>query len=802
MSLQINKLLIKYFKHIVVLIFVFGVKSLYSQTIVQGKIQDTNSKPIEFATIQLLRDTKTIQSALTDSVGNYFIETNKNGNYEIAIRCLGYITQQKKLTLKNDTVINFVLQVDTNILDVVTITGEPELIQAKSDRYIVNIAGSIDTKGKETSDILKQLPTINISNQTLSMFGKTSAIVYINDRVVRLQGQSLLSYLNSLPPGIIKSVEIITTPPAQYEAEGNVGIIKIVTNKNILPGWKEYLRAGYIQNSYSSYMLSGFANYTGKKMFFDLSLTNGIYSYLNQSNYYSYFPNETVTTFNPKKWNYTGTNAKISAGYDFSKKSNIIIDFQIPFYSKEAITDIENQTDFINPVNNQIDSTLLSNGETQKNKQLFNSEIFFKHLFSNDKSYFTVDVAYLNNYTQNSRAFTSITEINNSQQTTEDYYTEGNQNYNILTSKLDFSFPILSFDINTGLKLSFIETSSKNDFFYIVNNNNVLIDSLSNKYNYDENIQAAYCSISKNIKKWSFKAGIRSEITQTLGQSLVLNEQYQNDYIDFFPTIYISHKINDKNNISFSYSDRIERPPYQYLDPFRWYISKYDYAEGNPFLKPAYIKNVELNYLHNNSFSAKIYYTYQNDKIGRYVVLDSLNIKNQIQKTDNFLNSNTYGVNIYKLLKFKILETVLQGDFAYSEYLSNNKEFSNISGINGTLIMNNTFFVGKKFSLLCNLEEGIPGLYNYRTMKNYFRLDIGGNFIHSEKGFEVRLLVSDIFKTANPEYYYESGGIRQTYNNYFDTRALKLILVWKLGNWYNKSAKIYSPSNSEEKERL
>jgi len=795
-------LILKEMKIIYILLLLISVECVYSQTVISGKINNQEGKSIEFATIQLLKESKTIQSALSDSVGNYFIETNQKGNCEIAIRCLGYLTQKKKFTLKNDTIINFILQIDTTILDEVTITAQRELIQAKSDRYIVNITGNIDTKGKETSDILKQLPTINISNQSLNMLGKSSTIVYINDRIVRLQGQTLLSYLNSLPPDIIKSVEIITTPPAQYDAEGNTGIIKIVTDKNILPGWKEYLRAGYIQNSYSSYILSGFVNYTGKKLFFDLSLTNGNYSYLNQSNYYSYFPNETVTTFNPKKWKYIGSNAKISAGYYFNKKSNIIVDFQIPFYSKESIADIENRTDFFNTVNNQIDSTLLSNGETKKDKQLFNYEVFFKHLFANEKSYFTADVAYLNNFILNSRTFTSITEINNSQQTTENYYTAGNQNYNILTSKLDFSFPVLGFDVNAGLKLSFIETSSNNDFFSVVNDNNVLIGSLSNKYNYNENVQAVYCSISKNIKKWSFKAGIRSEITQTVGKSLVLNEEHQNDYIDFFPTIYISHKINSKNNISFSYSDRIERPPYQYLDPFKWYITKYDYAQGNPFLNPSYIKNVELNYLHNNSFSAKIYYTYQNDKIGRYVVLDSLDIKNQIQKTDNFLNLNTCGVSIYKLLKFKLLETVLQGNFAYSEFLSNRKEFSDLSGINGIFIMNNTFNVGKKINILCNFEEQIPGLYNYRTMENYFRLDIGANYIHSDKGFEIRLLVSDIFKTANPEYYYESGGIKQTYKNYYDTRFLNLILVWKLGNWYNKSTKIYSPSNSEEQNRL
>jgi hypothetical protein len=790
-------------KILLFILLLISIEYLYPQTSINGKITNPNDKPIEFATVQLISNTKTIQSTITDSLGNYYFKVSKNGSYELVTRCLGYYSGQKKITLKNDTTVNFVLKVDTTILNEVAIVAQKDLIQSKSDRYIVNISGNIETKGKETTDILKQLPNLNISQQALNIFGKSSVIVYINDRIVRLQGQSLLNYLNSLPPDIINSIEIITTPPAEYDAQNNVGIVKIVTKKNINPGWKEYFMAGYIKNTYSSYMISAYTNYTGKKLFFDLNLTNANYSFLNQNNYYSYFPDETITTFNPKKWTYIGTNAQLNFGYDFNENTSVIADFQIPFQNKEIISDIENKTDFINSDNNQVDSTIYSNGKTIKRKYTYNSEMFLKHLFPNKKSYYTANIAYLNNYTQNSREFTSITQKNNTNLKTEDYYTEGSQNYNILTSKLDFSLPLFNCTVNTGFKLSFIETNSSNNFYNTINYENILDTALSNKYSYTENVQALYYSMEKNLKKWSFKIGIRSEITQTIGNSLKTNEQHNNDYIDFFPTIYVTHKLDIKNKFSFSYAKRIERPPYQYLDPFKWYITKYDYAMGNPFLKPSYINSFELTYFYNNTFSSKIYYTYQDDKIGRYVVLDSLNIENQTQKTDNFLNVNSFGVNIYKFLKInKKIETVLQGNFEYSDYTSNKKEFSNTSGINGTAIINNTINLNDNFQMVCNLEEKIPGLYDYRTMNNSFKLDIGFNFIYNKKGLETRLLVADIFKTANPEYHYVSGGIKQTYKNYYDTRMLKIILVWRPGNWYNKTSKISSPSNIEEKQRL
>ncbi|NVO12101.1 MAG: outer membrane beta-barrel protein [Bacteroidales bacterium] len=791
------------FKLLLFAIFVC-IGKLQSQTlIIKGNIKNSNGTPVEFATIQLLFDAVYHQSALSDSSGNYSLKATKKGNCELLTNSLGYSAVQKKFTLKNDTTINLVLRPDTIVLKEVTITGKKNLIQAKSDRYVVNIGGNIETKGRETTDILKQLPTVNITEKSLDIFGKSSVIVYINDRIVRLEGQSLLSYLNSLPPDIINSVEIISTPPAQYDAEGNVGIIKIVTKKNILPGWKENIKVNYIKNSYSSCISSAFASYSGKKMFFEGTINGGNYTYLNQNEYYNYFPNQTVTTFNPKKWNYLGSRLQAMLGYNFNENSNIIVSFQVPFYNEETISDIKNRTNFINPTNNQTDSAIYSNGKTIKNNYTFNSEVFFKHLFSNKKSYFTASTAYLNNYTRNERAFTSLSQINNTNLTTDNFYTKGGLNYNILTPKLDFTFPIHSFTVNTGLKLSFIKTSSSSQFFNTINDINILDLTQSNKYNYTENVQSVYYSMEKNTPKWSFEVGIRSEITNTIGHSLIIDKQYKDRYIDFFPTIYISHKLNNASSISLNYANRIERPPYQYLDPFKWHISKYDYAVGNPFLKPSYIKNLELTYLLNNTFSTKIFYTIQNSKIGQYVVLDSLNIANQIQKTDNFLNENSYGLNIYKLLKlYNWQETVLQFDFYYSKYTSNKKEFPNSYGIGNSIIMNNTFFLNKNIQTVFNLEERIPGIYDYRTMKNYFNLDIGLNYINHKKNFVIRLLASDVFKTANPEYYYVSDGIKQVYRNYSDTRMFKLVISWKLGNWYNKTSQAPLPSNEEEKQRL
>lgn len=788
----------------IVLLLLYSSYSL-SQYILKGNIKNITGTPIEFATVKTSVDSINNSVTLSNSLGNYYFKNVTKGNCNISISMIGYTPIKLQTYISQDTTINFILNSEIKNLQGVTVQAKNPLIQAKSDRLIINIGSNIETRGKATIDILKLLPTIHVSDKSISMAGKASVLVYINDYIIRLNGYSLLSYLNTLPTDAIKSIEIISSPPAQYDAEGNVGIIKIVMKKNIHPGWKEYLQAGYKQRTYSSYMGAAYINYVDKKFFFEGKIQGGNNTYLNQNQYYSYFPSEINTTFNPKKWQYLSSDAQVTLGYNFNANSNIIVNIQTPIFNKQTISDIKNQTDFINAKSNVTDSTILSNGVTTTKDYTYNADIFFKHLLPNKLSYFTVDAAYLNNNIYNSRPFISITQINNINYINENFNTNGSQNYNIYTSQIDFVFPLFHCTVNTGSKFSFINSTSNSMFFDVINGSNILVPSLSNQYTYKENIQAAYYSMEKNISNWSFKGGLRAELTQTNGNSFVTNQSNTNNYINLFPSIYISHDLTNKSNISINYTKRINRPPYNYLDPFKWYISKYNYAIGNPFLQPSFISNIELSYTHNNSFNAKLYYSNQINQFGQYVVLDPSNITNQIQETDNFLNLQSYGISIYKSFnQFKWLESEIQANFSYLRYLSNKQEFANAQGYGSILTLNNTIPFDTKKTLIgiLNIEDDIPGIYNYRNKKNFFQLDIGFNYLIPKQRLEFRFYATDIFKTANPQYFYLSNNIKQVYQNYFDTRGVRLVIVYKLGNWFIKTNHANSPSNTEEKERL
>lgn len=669
-------------------------------------------------------------------------------------------------------------------LDEVWITAHNDFVQRKSDGFLISIAGNIETQGRETSEVLKQIPFLTVSDDVLAMYGKTSVVVYIDDRKVRLEGPTLLAYLNSLPPEIIKTVEVITTPSSEYDSNDNIGIVKITTKRNIMPGWKGNIRTGYLKNTYSSFLGSTFLNYTGNKFYSEISFMFSDFSELNTSQYSSYFQTETMNVYNPRKSKYIDCELNALLGYKINEKSTVSVDLQIPIHNSNDISDIENTAMLLNPISLQVDSTIISNGVTKKNRATFNAGLTYTWDISNE-SVLSVNVDYLSNNIKSNRSMTSTDNY---------YFTNGNMTNEIFTSQVDFMFSLLGFTVNSGYKISYVNNHSEDSITQPV--------LLGNKYIYNEMVNALYFSCDRRLGRWTVKAGLRAEYTQHTGKSASVNNIHSDNYFKIFPSIYVMREIDDANIISLSYAERVERAHFQYLDPFRWYISTYDYTEGNPYLKPSYIKNVEVNHTYKDMFSTSLYYTRQDDKIGQMVILDSTDMMNQIQKPDNFLDCNIVGLRLYTMFKVSSWYKIMfEGDLSYIQYQSNRDEFTDLDGWSGIITMSNTFSIFENMQLFCDIEDKLPGLYDYRNMENSLNISIGASYAIKKTGVQIRMLVNDVFKTANPAYSYVSGGVNQRYTNNYDTRYFRLMLVWNFGNQFNRNRET-NRSNGDEQNRL
>jgi hypothetical protein len=763
--------------------------------VVRGQVYYVDSsQPLPFATIKV---SNTNTEVLSDDRGKYTVNASENDT--LVCSYVGCISKQ--VVVNGQSIVNIVLAPDTLQLKDIVVTGKRRPVQMSTDGLVVDVS-DMRTEGKLLTEILNQMPTIKVNDQSINMSGKSSVMVYINHRQVYLQGQDLIAYLNSLSPDIIKKVEIISTPPVQYEAEGNIGVVDIETSRNVNPGWQGTVQTLYRQAHYSSAGSSAHFSYRGKKFSLDGIFLGSMAKEYTKSNYKNYFPDETVSTNYPRRDKEKILRSLLTFVYDINKKNQLSVMFQIPLYNRTKTIDLDNTTKYNHISNFSLDSVMTSKGDELNKKYLFSSEAFYKHTF-NDNSGLTMTVGYINNYVNNNRSWLSSVESKGLRYADENYISQGRQKYNIYTAKTDYSIKIKDWKLDGGGKVAYTHSSSNNRLSML--NGNGLIDNLlaSDHFDYDELIDALYANISKTFDHVSVKFGLRAEYTHSKGYSYSLEETDKNHYFRLFPVVGLMYTISNKNIFGLSYAGRVERPQYQMLNPFRWYISKYDYSVGDPFLKPAYINNLELTYLHDNAFYCKLYYSHTSNEVGRMVFLDTLNIQNQIEKAGNYLSISTLGLNVnYTLRSGSWFESTLSNDLMYSMYGSNSSAFRKIVGWGCEFSVDNYFHVGNNIVLSLYAEDDVPGYYNYRKNNNSFLLNTGISFVNNKKNFVLRLNANDILKTSNPKYCYYSNGIRQEFHNYYDSRYVNLTLIWKFGNIFNKSKNYFDSSNSEERDRL
>ncbi|MDP1762521.1 MAG: TonB-dependent receptor [Sediminibacterium sp.] len=786
------------------LFFSLSVHAGYAQYTVSGRVFDSLGTPLGFATVTLKDSAKgKVSDAIADSAGFFKITKVEKGRYDIKSSRVNYLSKTIKLYVSSDNNIDIQLGLDANIIQNVTVTTNTRsIIERKADRLILNVANNISLSGKNTFDLLKFSPGIYTNGEAIKMAGRDNIVLLINDLPVYLSGKNLVSYLNSLPIDQILSIEVIPTPPARYDASGNTGMINIILKKNILPGITCNLKLDYLQTTYSGYFVSGNMSYKGKKVSVLTLLSGYNATYLNLTESAYSFPERTLKNYNPKKWNYQNMSGQMLVDYQLAEKTLINLNYGFNAIDKNSVTDITNRVEYYNK-NNMIDSSMYTQGTTSPDATQHNISLLLDKKLTRPEQKVTLQTAWLTSNSNNQRPFSSYTESGGATSLNLFYKTEGLHRNNIYTTKLDFALPFKTFSFSFGGKLTYINNRASSDFYNKSATVYIKDPSQSNSYTYEEQTQALYTNFNKTVGKWSLQGGLRFENSTSTGNSAT-GQVIHNKYLELFPTAYASYSVNVKNNLSFSYGKRINRPSFEYLDPFKWYITKFFYATGNPFLTPSFVHNAEFNYLYNSNFNIKLYFSKMINGFGRIVVLDPDSVNVQKQTVENYINKSTFGINLYQYYsKIKWIETVMQLDFDYEKYVSKNASFVGKDGVGGTFSLYNTIYItkNKKVQAVVNVQETIPGVYEYRSRSNSFNLDLGFNYIFPGNHFEIDVYASDVTKSAASRYWYYVNNVRQEYANYFDNRQIMLTAKYKFGNRFIKNIS-RTLINEDEKNRL
>jgi hypothetical protein len=792
--------------YFIFIIYIIVIPSkLFSQINIEGQIKDNNNISIEFLEVQLInKDSIVIKSDLTNVQGKFTILAEK-GEYRLLIKQLGKIIYKQNLDLKQNVDIG-IIQITENPqqLKEVVVNSKKKLIERKVDRLIFNVENSISASGGDALDALKVTPSLSVQNDKINMIGKSNLMIMIDDRMMQLAGDDLINYLKTIKSDDIKNIEVITNPPAKYDAEGNSGIVNIKLKKAKPNSWSSSFRSSYKQSYYPTGSLGNGFNYQKNK--------TTISTNINYSKGASYTKETQKIDYSTQNWNSNDglknhtniVSGKIAVDYKINNKLSLGLQY-LGGNSKPNINQ-KNSAILSDIYNNNTNQTIETN--LYNNKNNINHSINIHSLYDIDtigrKVY--LDVDYFNYQRKNNQIY-STNEFNSANNVTTftSINNAGKQNIENYAVKIDVEHPLKWINLNYGVKLSFTKTNSNINYFNLSSGNPIFDPNISNQFEYKENNQALYFSTTKKFanNKWEVQFGLRLENTQTIGYSLTINQQNKIDYSKLFPTSYITYTPNENNSFSLNYGKRINRPKYPLLNPFREYNNPYSYIEGNPFLQPSKSHNISFDHTFKNNLNTSIYYSIENNGFGQITFIDNSSL-NQVTTSLNYYKSESMGLNeSYTFNKYKGWESYNSANLSYAKTVSNNLNLERVTdGFGAFVSSNNSFIFNKSKTFLGSLD--ISYLFPSTTLnsknKSEFSTDFGFKYLMLKKLLVINFSFNDVFRTNKQRWSQKINDINIYNTNYDDVRKITLSISYKLGN--NKlKAKETKESNSEEKGR-
>ncbi|HPE83371.1 MAG TPA: TonB-dependent receptor [Aequorivita sp.] len=581
---------------------------------VSGKVTDSENVPISFVNVLVYgnKEEAPLKGTTTDEDGSFFFKNLPEGVYTLNFSYIGFEDFQQTVQLySNKNLGNLVLKEDQQMLDEMVVVAKLPTIRKTPGKLVFEVENTSFSVGN-TMDLLKKTPGIIVTGENIQVKMSTP-VIYINGKRVYLSSEEIYSLLQNTDAAAIKSVEVITNPSSKYDAEAGT-VLNIIMSKTISVGYKGSVNATYEQGIYPKYTL-------GTSQFYKNNWLNVYASYSfskkkenkNDENYIRFFQPDEVST--KSIWE---TDFNRITEYD-NHNGNVVLDFMLDEKNTISLTSNVSLTPKVNYHNNgnslifnpqrQLDSTITTLSYVDYEKQNLTFALDYNRVLNDNGATLAVSAnnIYYDN-TQNQSVDSDYLLPNGELLRNNSFYTNANQNSDIFTGQADISSELWGGTFEAGFKFSSINTESKLNFFDIVNSATTFNNSLSDDFNYKENIYAEYINFEKDWEKWSIALGLRGEYTDVDAISRSLGEVNNQQYFDFFPSTSFHYTINENNGIGLSYSRSVQRPRYQSLNPFKYYITERNFNSGNPKLVPAIEDKITLTFDHKGKLFFELYY--------------------------------------------------------------------------------------------------------------------------------------------------------------------------------------------------
>jgi len=584
---------------------------------VSGKVLDADHKGLEFVNVLLLsaKDSSLKKGVLTHADGKYDFEDVASGEYLVSFSLLGFAKQYMgSFTLDGaePIILNDVILLPASELQQVNIVTTQPLFSQKPGMLVMNLENSAVKLSGSIYEVLEKAPGVSIDQDGIvSMKGKSGVQIYLDGKPTYLSSDQLRDYLMSMSGSDILKIEMMTTPPAKYNAEGSSGIINIVTKKKQKEGLTGSLSGGL-----------GQGNTTREEGGLNLGYSNAKFSVFGKYDYSTPSREETkgvnrivmngshTTTFGQLvDLRFQLRSQNVKTGFEWFPNQTTTLGIHADGSSLDRNIRLDSRTNIVK-VDSGLGSILHQINQTESTFKHGSISCFLNHKLDTSGSEINISLDYMN-YQNHATENYNLHFLNS---TGTEMAPPGfqrsypNSDIAIYVGQVDYTCAIRKkYRMEAGLKSSFV--NSGNDLLFEVQDPSGAWQkdlTRTNSFTYSELINAAYLDGTVDLGKWQVQAGLRAEQTISDGSSPTTHQDHQNNYIQLFPTVFVSKTISEKHSLQGSLFRRINRPGYNDLNPFYFYVDHYLYRIGNPFLQPEIVNGGDLTYSYKSNLFASM----------------------------------------------------------------------------------------------------------------------------------------------------------------------------------------------------
>ncbi|MEQ9443282.1 MAG: outer membrane beta-barrel family protein [Cyclobacteriaceae bacterium] len=785
--------------------------SARAQTEIHGQIYDEAGEPLPYVNVLLLTaaDSSLVKGTVSDTTGAYQLAPVTAGSYRLSAQMVGYQSFFSEVFTSPRVASDFPvirLSEATTELGEVVVTSTKPMIEVTSNAIVLNVAASPVLNNGTAQQVLEKSPGVIVDqNGNISVKGKTNVLIYLDGKPTYLSNTELIRLLESTPANNIEKIEIMDNPPAKYDAAGNAGIINIVRKEQAAQGLNGNVGINLGYGQYPKVSPSLNLNYRrGKINLF------GNYSYYysqryQNTNLYRRIPSpEGITTFDQfsDRINWVrNNNFRAGADWFISERSTlgVLVNGNRGNWSSTG----ENLTQLGGAYDNPYDGLNASN-RNRNDWDNLTYNLNFKQQWKNE-SELTLDADYSQwkggSYQYNDNYYYSNEGTSSEPPLLVRTFTDSD--IDILALQADYSRKIFGdWGLETGVKSSSVTTDNVLDFKTRVEDDFVSDPQRSNQFEYEENIRAIYANINKKWgERWQLQAGLRGEHTTSKGHSVTIDSLVKRDYFNLFPSASLSYTPSNQHQLSMSYSRRIDRPNYGNLNPFEFFLDRFTFERGNPFLNPQYTNSYGLTYGYQQAVFVTLNYTRTTDAISQVLEQDEAN-QTTYQTTVNLNQIKNYSVNVAAPLPLNdwwVLNLNVTG--FYNDVQSPFSE--------GGQIDNSRFSYNARaqntFTLPGDVKFELSGFYSSPTIWGLFEIgeqyQVDAGISKSLGKFNIQASLDDVFNIRKNNVVIQQGDIDTIVRNKWESRVFRLNLSYRFGNEKIKQARRRGTASDDLRQR-